>query len=57
MDTKVERELVGWTGRLELTYIHWIYKITHENLLYSTGNSMLCDDWNGKEIQKIGEHM
>ena len=26
------------------------YKITNENLLYSTENSMICGDLNGKEI-------
>ena len=35
-----------------------VYKITNENLLYSTGNSgsVLCGDLHGKEIQKR-EHM
>ena len=35
-----------------------IKQITNENLLYSTGNcaySMLCDDIDGKEIQKRGD--
>ena len=31
-----------------------IKQITNENLLYRTGNSMLCGDLNGKEIQKRG---
>ena len=30
--------------------------ITNENLLYSTGNSLLCGDLNGKEIQKKRGH-
>ena len=33
-----------------------IKQITNENLLSSTGNfSMLCDDLNGKEMQKRGD--
>ena len=34
-----------------------LYKreITTENLLYSSGNSVLCGDLNGKEIQNIGD--
>ena len=31
-----------------------IKQITKENLLCSTGNSVLCGDLNGKEIQKSG---
>ena len=29
-------------------------QITDENLLYSTGNSVLCGDLNGKKIEKRG---
>ena len=29
--------------------------MSNENLLYTTGNSMLFDDLNGKEIQKQGD--
>ena len=32
-----------------------INQITNEDLLYSTGNSVLCGDLNGKEIQKRGD--
>ena len=28
--------------------------LSNENLLYSSGNSVLCADLNGKEIQKRG---
>ena len=31
-----------------------IEKIENENLLCSSGNSMICGDLNGKEIQKRG---
>ena len=31
-----------------------IKQINNENLLYSTGNTVLCCDLNGKEIQKRG---
>ena len=38
-----------------LTLYTTMYKIdTHENLLCSTGNSVLWGDLNGKEIQKRG---
>ena len=36
-------------------YILRIKQITIENLLYSTGNSVLYVDINGKEIQKRGD--
>ena len=33
-----------------------VYKIdNNKNLPYSTGDSMLCGDLNGKEIQKRGD--
>ena len=35
--------------------IQCIEYITNENLLCSPGNSVLCGDLNGKEIQKRGD--
>ena len=37
------------------TYKMYYVQITNENLLHSTGNSMLCADLNGKEILKVGD--
>jgi len=42
-------------------YFFWICKLmekwknTNENVLYSRGNSVLCGELNGKEIQKRGD--
>ena len=45
----------GW-DEVELTYIYitHIKYITNENLLHSTGNSMLCGDLNEKKIPTRG---
>ena len=34
-----------------------IKQMTNENLVYSTGNSVLCGDLDGKEIQEEGTHV
>ena len=41
---------IGADGYRYTLLIVWIKEITHENLLHSAQNSMLCGDLNGKEI-------
>ena len=45
-----------WKIGIDIYILH-IKQITIENLLYSTGNSVLCGDLNGKEIQKKGTYV
>ena len=46
---------MNWEIGIDIYTLLCIKEITGENLLCSTGNSVLCDDLNGKEIQKRGE--
>ena len=56
MDTKVWGEgAMNWEIGIDIHTLLCIKQITNENRLYSTGNSMLCGDLNGKEIQKRGD--
>ena len=65
MDTRWEKEGRGMTwdvGTDVYTYIYTllilcIKQMTNENLVYSTGNSVLCGDLDGKEIQEEGTHV
>ena len=45
---------VNWEVGTEINTLLCIKQGTNENLLYSTGTSVLCGDLNGKEIQKEG---
>ena len=56
MDTKCGRE--GGMNReigIDIYSLLGIKELANENLLCSTGNSVLCGDLNGKEIQNGGE--
>ena len=44
-----------WETGIDIHTLICIKYRTNENLLYSTGNSVLCGDLNGKEIQKRGD--
>ena len=46
---------MNWEIGIDIYTLLCIKRITNENLLYSTGNSVLCGDLNGKEIQKRGD--
>ena len=56
MDTKGENGGgMNWEVGIEIYMLLYKREITTENLLYSSGNSMLCGDLNGREIQNIGD--
>ena len=42
----------GWTGNLRLAHAHFYmeWMVNNEDLLYSTGNSIFCDNLYGKRI-------
>lgn len=42
---------------IDIFMVLGIKQITNVNLLYSTGNSVLCGDLNGKEIEKNSGYM
>ena len=46
---------MNWEIGIDIYTLQCIKYITNENLLYITGNSVLCGDLNGKEIQKRGD--
>ena len=46
---------MNWEVGIDIYTLLCIKYITDENILYSTGNSALYSDLNGKEIQKRGD--
>ena len=53
MDHKGKKwDVMNWEIWIDVYSLLYIKQITNENLLYSMGNSVLCGDLNGKEIQK-----
>ena len=53
MDHKGKKwDVMNWEIGIDVYSLLYIKQITNENLLYSMGNSVLCGDLNGKEIQK-----
>ena len=46
---------IGWKIGIDIYTLLYIKQITTENLSYSTRNSTLCGDLNGKEIQNRGD--
>ena len=58
MDTKCGREGgMNWEIGIDIYSLLCIKELANENLLCSTGNSVLCGDLNGKEIPKKKGHM
>ena len=56
MDTKCGREGgMNWEIGIDIYSLLCIKELANENLLCSTGNSVLCGDLNGKETQKRGD--
>ena len=41
---------MSWKNRIDICILLCIKLTTNENLLYSTGNSILCGYLNGREI-------
>ena len=55
MDTKCRREGgMNWEIGIDIYPLLCIKELTNENLLCSTGNSVLCGDLHSKETQKGG---
>ena len=46
---------MNWEIGIDIYTLLCIKQITSEDLLYSTGNSVPCDDLNGKEIWEGGD--
>ena len=46
---------MNWEIGIDIYTLLCIKQITNKDLLYSTGNSVLCGGLNGKEIQNRGD--
>ena len=47
------KKWMNWEIGIDIYTLQCIKYITNENLLYITGNSVLCGDLNGKEIREL----